>query len=157
MSYFIKKEKVVFLNDLEIKVGRSEGLAPLTDEQIEKHLTGLYKLINGKQELKTVNYLEEAKTTRDSAISSDLESGGFLWQVRDTVDLQNIQDGIDEALYNPSKADEVISFRMADNTWQEITISDLEKAKSDYRNRKLAIYSKFKAWTETDMLAPFEI
>lgn len=101
--------------------------------------------------------VNRAKEDRDSYVSSDLESGGYLWQVRNAADLQNIQDGIDESVYDPSKIGETISFRMADNTWQDIVIADLEKAKSDYRIRKLEVYSQFKAWTETDMIAPFEI
>jgi hypothetical protein len=59
MNYFIRNEKVVFLNDLQIAAGKSEGLTQLTDEQIERHKTGLYEWVGGEQVLIQKTYAQE--------------------------------------------------------------------------------------------------
>lgn len=100
---------------------------------------------------------EQAKLTLATSLSSDIESGGYTWQVRNSIDLQNIQDAIDEHNYAGLDADVTQSFRMSDNTWQDVTVDEFEKVLSDYRLRKKELYEKYKVWTNGDMLEDFAI
>lgn len=101
-------------------------------------------------DLVSYNY-ENAKSILTHAISEDIESSGYTWQVRNAVDLQNIKD------YAGLEDDVTQSFRMADNTWQDLTVDKFEKVLSDYRLRKKDIYNSYKTWTNGDMLEEFTI
>lgn len=151
MNYFKNEENKIFAyDDEQVKNGCGSDLIAITEAEKDE-------ILKPKGANLIALNIANAKAARDSAISSNLESNNYLWQVRDSDDLQNIQDGIDEAEYNNYPEDRTISYRMADNTWQDITVNDLRKVKSDYRLRKLDVFSKFKTWTEADMLTPFEV
>jgi hypothetical protein len=59
MSYFIRNSDIVFFNDLQLASGRADGLIMLTDEQIERHKTGLYEYIDDEQVLIQKTYAQE--------------------------------------------------------------------------------------------------
>lgn len=101
--------------------------------------------------------LDRAKLLRDNAISSDLVSQGMSFQVRDSVDLNNIQDVIDGALFGGYLPTDTISFRLSDNSWVDVTYPQLQQVQQDYRLRKQSVYAAFKVWTETDMSEDFSI
>lgn len=111
--------------------------------------------------LKSTEILNQAKLTLSSAISADIESSGYTWQVRNAIDLkndlQNIQDAINEYNYAELAGDVTQPWRMADNTWNDVTIDNLEKVLSDYRLRKKELYGKYKVWTSGGMLEEFSI
>lgn len=98
-----------------------------------------------------------AKLILSAALAEDIESGGYTWQVRNQIDLQNIQDAIDQHEYDVLSDDETQSFRMSDNVWYDVTVAEFKQVLSDYRMRKKDIYAAFKAWTETDILEVFTI
>lgn len=108
-------------------------------------------------EVNKIERYEQAKLALAAALSADIESSGHTWQVRNSIDLQNIQDAIDEHNYADLGPDVTQSFRMADNTWQDLTVDKFEKVLSDYRLRKKDIYNSYKTWTSGDMIEEFEV
>lgn len=137
---------------------QNEAPAGYVEMLEERPLVGDY--VASKQGVWVINrkgLIDNAKETLSLALSANIESGGHIWQVRNSIDLQNIQDAIEEHNYAGLEDDVTQSFRMADNTWQDLTVDKFEKVLSDYRLRKKDIYSSYKAWTSGEMLEAFEV
>lgn len=100
---------------------------------------------------------EQAKITLATALSADIESGGYTWQVRNSIDLANIQKVIDQNDRANYPSGTTQSFRMADNTWQDLTIDHFHQVLSDEAVRTRAIYDAYRTWTEGDMKEEFKV
>lgn len=151
MNYFKNgNDKIFAFDDAQVKQGYSENYIAITEAEKDE------LLIPKGDDLVSHNY-NKAKITLATALSEDIESGGNTWQVRNSIDLQNIQDAIDEHNYAGLEADVTQSFRMADNNWQDLTVDKFEKVLSDYRLRKKDIYNQYKTWTDGDMLEEFKV
>lgn len=99
----------------------------------------------------------QAKISLALALSADIESGGYTWQVRNSIDLANIQKVIDQNDRANYPSGTTQSFRMADNTWQDLTIDYFHQVLSDEAVRTKAIYDAYRVWTEGDMKEEFKV
>lgn len=98
---------------------------------------------------------QQAKSTRDTAISENITVFDCEWQVlNDAADIRKV---IQDAEITNASEDDSVMFRLADNSWRETTLSELKQVLAAQVERKRAIWVKFGLWDAGDKSEPFEV
>lgn len=98
---------------------------------------------------------QQAKVTRDAAISANLAALDCEWQVLN--DAEDIRKVIGDAETVSALDTDIEMFRLANNTWRETTIAELRQVLAAHVARKRSIWSQFGAWDNGTKDSPFTI
>lgn len=105
-----------------------------------------------------INLQVLAKKTRDSEVSSDLvipslDNASFQC----TSEAKDIKGVITEAISVGAVDEDIILFRLSDNSWKEVSFTQLKEVLVSFTLRKKLIWTQFAEWDLGDKLVEFSV
>lgn len=107
-----------------------------------------------ERDIKAVNSAQ-AKITRDTSYDLPIEVFGVLWQVA-LIDRMLIYDVINYAMRTGKPEGYTREWKLLDNTYMEVTVSQLEQVLDTRTERVDAIWKQYSEWCLGDQLTAFE-
>lgn len=136
-----------------------EGFTLLVPDTYSKWEYGAWVLDEEAYNISLLEMLDsDAKSLRDETTSSDLEVEGLDNSVfQCTNEARDIKDIIFEAEAEGALEEDTVDFRLADNSWKVLSLTDLRLVLSTFISRKREVWVQFATWDQGDKSVPFEV
>ncbi|AUR86623.1 hypothetical protein NVP1087A_42 [Vibrio phage 1.087.A._10N.261.45.F9] len=98
---------------------------------------------------------QQAKQTRDTAISADIIALEVEWQMLD--DASDVRKVLQDSEITNAVDSDSVQFRLADNSWRTTTLAELKQVLALHVSRKREVWAQFNEWDDGDKSQPFEV
>ena len=147
--YYVNESSELFFEPSEEVIDKF-GLTEISKEEFET--------LWSDSLIKETNLDLLAKTLRDNTVSSDLLVEALNNSVfQCTNEARDIKDVIFEAEASGALEEDTVSFRLADNSWKEVSLSDLRLVLSTFITRKREVWKQFSIWDQGGKGEPFDV